>query len=91
MLQSKNKKLIPNEALIYERANGVIYARYRDHPHNKKPRWIVGGDPEEIAKEQGYLGYDNWKELFSLADSNPTLRKHLDKVLDIYYLIKDKK
>ena len=42
--------LLPNEALIYERANGVVFARYRDPPHNKIPRWIIGGDPEELDK-----------------------------------------
>ena len=32
-------KLIPGQALIYTRANGVIYANYRDPPHNKIPKW----------------------------------------------------
>ena len=40
-----DEELIPGEALIYERANGIVYARYRDPPHNTKPRWIIGGDP----------------------------------------------
>lgn len=44
-MQNKDHKLIPGEALVYERANGVVYARYRDPPHNKLPRWVVGGDP----------------------------------------------
>ena len=34
-LQSKNK-MIPGQPLIYERANGVVYARYRDPPIRKK-------------------------------------------------------
>ena len=81
--------MIPGLALIYERANGVVYARYRDHPHNKVPRWIIGGDPDALAKENGYMGYDDWKQLFKLADEYPTLKKQLDKVLDLYYIIKD--
>ena len=44
-MQTEDHRLIPGEALIYERANGVVYARYRDPPHNKLPRWVVGGDP----------------------------------------------
>ena len=40
--------LIPGEALIYERADGVVYARYRDAPHNKIPRWVVGGAPQQM-------------------------------------------
>jgi len=43
MSQLKNK-MIPGEALIYERADGVVYAKYRDPPHNKTSRWIIGGD-----------------------------------------------
>jgi hypothetical protein len=36
--------LIPGAALIYERSDGVVYARYRDAPYNQIPRWIIGGD-----------------------------------------------
>ena len=42
--------LIPGEALIYERANGVVYARYRDPPHSLKPRWIIGGSNEAFDR-----------------------------------------
>ena len=52
-------ELIPGQALIYERVDSVVYARYRDAPHNKIPRWIIGGDAEGVerakAKEQGDL------------------------------------
>jgi hypothetical protein len=41
-MTQKRTKLIPDQALIYERADGVVYARYRDPPHNTIPRWIVG-------------------------------------------------
>ena len=81
--------LLPNETLIYESAEGVVYAKYRDRPEIQ--RWIVGGNATAIAKAQGYLSYDQWKELFLLAEKNSTLKKQLDKTLDIYYLIKDKK
>lgn len=82
--------LIPGEALIYERANGILYAKYRDVPHNKIPRWIVGGDPNSIAKAQGkLLTHQSWNELVELAQKNPTLKKQLDKTLDLYYIIKD--
>ena len=46
--------LIPGEALIYERANGVLYARYRDPPHNMIERWVVGGEPKAVAKTIGF-------------------------------------
>jgi len=81
------------EFLIYEHVGKVVYARFRDEPKKTlyAGRWIVGGDADAVAQSQGYLGYDQWKELFTLADSNPTLRKQLDKTLDIYYLIKNGK
>jgi hypothetical protein len=40
--------LIPGAALIYERVDGVVYARYRDAPYNQIPRWIIGGDLRSI-------------------------------------------
>jgi hypothetical protein len=83
-------KLIPGEALIYERANGVVYARYRDPPNNKIPRWIVGGDPVEVAKAQGdLLTYAEWQQLCELALEYPTLKKQVDKLVQTYYIIKD--
>ena len=35
--------------------NGVVYARYRDPSHNKKERWVIGGDPGAVARAQGKL------------------------------------
>ena len=84
--------LIPGEPLIYERANGVVWARYRDPPHNSKPRWIIGGDPGEVARAQGeLLDYGSWKELCELAMQNKSLKKQLDKLVTMYYIVKDSK
>jgi hypothetical protein len=89
MLQSKDK-MIPGEALIYERADGVVYARYRDAPHNKMPRWIIGGDPAGVARAQGdLLSYAEWQELCELSLNYPTLKKLLDQVVTTYYTVKD--
>lgn len=89
MLQSKDK-MIPGEALIYERADGVVYARYRDAPHNKMPRWIIGGDPAGVARAQGdLLSYSEWQELCELSLTYPTLKKLLDQVVTTYYTVKD--
>ena len=85
-------QLIPGEALIYERANGVVYARYRDPPNNKLPRWIVGGDPAGVAREHGdLLNYSDWQDLCRLAKENPTLEKLLDQLVVMYYIVKDDK
>ena len=92
MTALQSPKLIPGEALIYERANGVVWARYRDPPHNTKPRWIIGGDPGAVARAQGeLLDYGSWKELCELALQNKTLMKQLDKLVTTYWLIKENK
>ena len=67
-------KLIPGQALIYERADGVVYARYRDKPEIE--RWIIGGDPGGVARAQGkLLDYGEWQNLCDLAQTNQTLKK----------------
>ena len=87
---SKNDKLIPNQALIYERDNGVVYAKYRDSPHNLIPRWIIGGDPGAVARAQGeILDYSEWKNLCEIAETNTTLKKLMDKLVTTYYIVKD--
>ena len=83
-------KLIPNEPLIYERSDGVVYAHYRDRP--EIPRWIIGGDPGAVARAQGeILDYGEWKNLCEVAQTNPTLMKLMDKLVITYYMIKDNK
>ena len=80
--------LIPNEALIYERSDGVVYARYRDKPEIE--RWIVGGDPAGVARAQGdLLNYTEWQELCKLSLEYPTLRKLLDTLVTTYYTVKE--
>jgi len=88
----KPHKLIPGQSLIYERADGVVYAKYRDPPHNTIPRWIVGGDPGAVARAQGrLLDYSEWVELCELTENNPTLKKQMDQLITTYYIIKDNK
>ena len=88
MSQSKNK-MIPGEALIYERANGVVYARYQNKP--EIPRWIIGGDPGAVARAQGeLLDYSEWQQMCETAQTNPTLKKLMDKLVTTYYIVKEK-
>lgn len=89
-MPSKSKKLIPGKALIYERANGVVYARYAEDP--ELPRWIIGGDPGSVARAQGeLLDYSEWQDLCDVASENETLKKLMNKLVTTYYLIKDNK
>jgi hypothetical protein len=82
--------LLPNEPLIYERSNGVVYARYRDKP--EIPRWIIGGDPGAVARAQGkLLDYGEWLNLCDLTETNTTLKKQMDRLVTTYYLVKEAK
>jgi hypothetical protein len=82
--------LIPNEALIYERSDGVVYAHYRDKP--EIPRWIVGGDPGAVSRAQGeILDYAEWKNLCDMCEKYITLKQQMNKLVTTYYMIKDSK
>ena len=88
-MTQKQGKLLPGETLVYERSDGVVYARYRDKP--EIPRWIVGGDPAGVARAQGdLLNYTEWQELCKLSLTYPTLRKLLDTLVTTYYTVKDR-
>jgi hypothetical protein len=91
-VSDQQRNLIPGAALIYERANGVTYARYRDPPYNSQPRWIIGGDPDALNKAQGCLfSYSEWQDMMRIAEENYTLKTQMKKLIDIYYLLKDDK
>ena len=83
--------LIPGQTLIYERSNGVTYARYRDPPHNSIPRWIVGGEPKAVAEAMGIIDYDEWKDIMIASEKHKILQKHIQKLKEIYYIVKDNK
>lgn len=77
--------LLPGETLIYERVNHQIYARYANKP--EIPRWVIGeynGAPNDKTIR-------DLKDLLELSKTNNTLKKELDKLLNLYYIIKDSK
>lgn len=85
---SQSTKLQPGEKLIYERNDGVVYARYADKPEVK--RWIVGGDPAGVARAQGkLLDYAEWQKLCELAQTNETLKKQLRNLVNTYFMVKE--
>ncbi len=81
--------LVPGQPIIYERANGVTYARYRDPPYNMIERWVVGGEPKAVAEAMGIIDYDEWKDIMMTAEKNVTLQKLIRKLRQTYYLIKE--
>ena len=87
---TKNSSLIPGQVLIYERANGVLYAKYRDPPHNTIPRWIIGGDPIAVARARGeVLSHSEFNEIQQLAQEYPVLKEQLEQLRTTYYMIKN--
>jgi len=89
-MTQKQGKLLPGEALVYERSDGVVYAHYRDKPNIE--RWIIGGDPAGVARAQGdLLNYAEWQEMCELSLEYPTLRKLLDTLVTTYYTVKEHK
>ena len=82
--------MIPNEALIYERSNGVVYARYRDKPEIE--RWIIGGDPGAVAQANGQFVSDNeFRDICKLSLTNATIKEILDQLIVVYTLVKEDK
>lgn len=83
-------KMIPDQPLIYERANGVVYAKYRDAPHNTIPRWIIGGDPVAVARARGeVISHREFADIQILAEEYPVLKEQLEQLRTVYYMIKN--
>lgn len=74
-------ELLPGETLIYERVDKQVYARYANRPDI--PRWCIGGEAPTV------LGYDDWKNMLLLTDRNEAFKKQFDKLINLYYLLKD--
>lgn len=77
-------KLIPNQPLIYERANGIVYARYRNPPYNAIPRWEIGRDATSPQ-----LGYNDFRRMQEIAEIHLGFRAAWNDLLTQYYLLKD--
>ena len=74
--------LKPGATLIYERADGIIYAR----EFGKPDRQIVGYGIDGFH-EKRYMS--EWSDILRTAETNPALQEALERVKVIYNLIKD--
>lgn len=72
--------LKPNATYIYERANGVVYAR----ESGTTDRFEIGRDYSTADLEE----MDTWNEILEESRKNPILRKEVDRVKVIYYMSK---
>ena len=86
--------LKPDTKYIYERADGIVYAR--EFGADPSTRQVVGyEDPKEYDPvsghriDYGHLMEDKlWGEIRRAAQTNPTLQDALERVIIIYQLSK---
>ena len=74
---------IPGEKLIYERAAGIVYARYANPALRDIPRWIIGGNPEGFIPGTGMPKPEEWWEIEDPLPDWTLLQKH-KKLRDMY-------
>jgi hypothetical protein len=79
--------LTPGATYIYERVDGVVYAREAGKTHRKAIGWDYGSEPRSFTAPNQI----NWVDLFETAHANPALQKALDRVILLYQTIKEDK
>ena len=75
--------LTPGVKYIYEKANGITYAREFNAPHSE--RFEIGRDFEMILKDEIRL----WEEIVRAGRTNQALQEALDRAKIVYHLSKD--
>jgi hypothetical protein len=77
--------LKPGATYIYERADGVTYAReVGADPDTRTP---IGWDYDPV---NGHRINDFWRGVIEEAQTNPALQKALDRVIMLYKLSKER-
>jgi len=74
---------IPGETLIYERAAGIVYARYMNPELRHIKRWIIGGDPEEFIPGTGMPRPEEWLHL-QQCTPDWNIMQQSDKLREMY-------
>ena len=75
--------LKPDAKYIYEKADGITYAREFGAPHND--RFEIGRDYERFLKDELQL----WEEIVREGRTNKALQDALDRAKIVYHLSKD--
>ena len=75
--------LTPGAKYIYEKADGITYAREFGAPHSD--RFEIGRDYERFLKDELQL----WEEIVREGRTNQALQDALDRVKIVYHLSKD--
>ena len=74
---------IPGETLIYERAAGIVYARYMNPELRHIKRWIIGGDPEGFIPGTGMPKPEEWLH-FQQCTPDWNIMQQSDKLREMY-------
>jgi hypothetical protein len=77
--------LKPGATLIYERVNGITYAR----EHGSLERIEIGRDYHRTEYDKQLGEEILWKDILREAKDNPVLQDALEKCKVIYYLSKE--
>jgi hypothetical protein len=77
--------LKPGATYIYERADGVTYAR----EFGATDRTAIGWDYDTKLKVDALKEEKLWEEIRQSAKSNPSLQIELDRVIMLYHLSKN--
>jgi hypothetical protein len=79
-------RLKPGATYIYERADGVTYAREAGaHPGD---RIAIGWDYDRLEKDKRTERIKLWDNIHELAKTNPALQEAIDRVIVVYELTK---
>ena len=88
-------QLKPGAKYIYERVDGVTYAR--EFGANSSERFEIGYDWSGEDQQRGRSMRDRlmedklWGNIRRAAEKNPALKDALDKAIEIYHLTKEHK
>jgi hypothetical protein len=77
-------QLEANATYIYEKADGITYARKLGDPPDT--RFEIGRDYDREQLRQDLMDAKMWGEIRRAAKSNPALQEALDRVIVIYEL-----
>ena len=75
----------PGAAYVYEKADGVTYAR----EFGSNDRRVIGWDFNYRESQDPGTEKGLWDDIFEQAKSNPALRHALDQCKIVYYLSKE--
>ena len=79
-------QLEPNTSYIYEKADGITYARKIGDPPNK--RFEIGRDYDTDKLLNDLHHARLWGEIHRAAETNPALQDALERVIVLYELQK---